>query len=248
MWSHTFALSEHRNWVVIALPGSLDKLDLKSTELGLVSLKIRWFPVKRTPVKLESSHTPDFPTANWFEKSTSGSAKVSNAPIFFDVTEVCKGYNSHRFLLSLEGVMFVFTKCADKTFSTSTEFLPYLRAKPIETTNLFSNLFSNFSFAKMFVDMYPQSCPVRQHQSKLFSWYQSKVLCRSIDFDLPEFMTKTTQEMFLLLIKQASQVFSVDAVFLNLKRSSRSQTQQMVSEILWLKTNFVLPNSALKGV
>ncbi len=113
----------------------------------------------------------------------------------------------------------------DKSFTTSTQFLPYLWKVPV-TTRTFASLAE-----PSYVDNYTDPCPVFQHRPKLFAWSQAKVACRSISFSLKEFTSRTEQDNFLLLVKQSSELFAVDAIFLNLQLSSTSQASQKVSDL-----------------
>ncbi len=81
----------------------------------------------------------------------------------------------------------------------------------------------DYHFIK-YVDKYTFShceCYQTERQSMLFSWKKSYELCQRRGGNLPEFLTKATQDDLLLVMKISADIFPLEALFIGLIKHSK---------------------------
>ncbi len=121
-------------------------------------------------------------------------------------------YNRHFQITSTPRGLYTFFKKFSRTYSSGTEYMPYL----LHVRNL------SKPFLDVRLDSYPfPSCPHIVHNHKLLSWTQAKRLCVKNLATLPEFYDRTEEKEFLAVLRDSKELFPVEAVFIGVTRVTK---------------------------
>ncbi len=171
---------------VIALPGDIDKIQLRSTEKqGTVFFK--W-------VGERNSDAFQYKT-----KATEKCSHHSPSPLrhkFPNYTD----YNKHtQVKIASNSTVYHFVKYMDNTHDL----------------NYIQKLERNSPGSVLKIDKEP-SCPNYTHTPKLISWIDASQMCKEISGTLPEFFGREEQEQFIKILKYSSDLFPIEAIYIGL--------------------------------
>ena len=80
-------------------------------------------------------------------------------------------------------------------------------------------------------------CPNDIYNPKLFSWSQSRDLCKKINAHLPEFYSRKDQEEFIKIIKGSLDLYPIEVIFIGLSGIKPREKQVSLKSLVLIHSN-----------
>ncbi len=231
-WKTVCAPKELTSEFVVALPGEIDTMSIRTTKKQTLTLLLRW-PETQSLAKKEPHqianirHTTrliDILEATWlFEPWVVDIFGFANFP----------QYRKYPKSKQLSGGMYIFVKYTSKTGASKT-FAERTGSVLLNYYQAILTLPDNITLVKGS----PDPCPMDTKHPKQFSWKDALQLCTSIGSTLPEFISRKDQEEFVSLLKSSTDIYPTEAIFIGASRSPKSQVC-VSSESLLTSNNFL---------
>ncbi len=252
-WNHTVIFSQSKTQAVVALPGTVGELVVKTMVDNSFILEIKYLgdrdKLNITSIlysKIKKSEIPGvrdmvlmnlvskFLTHSLFQTNKTKNEWERSAKAFkpyfvgnmIDRIAHSFVYPTFKGYNRVEFRMKLQTEEGERIYT----FMKFMEKKVSSRTEFYKYFEETEStpFKTVFHDKYPRDpfCPNITHNPKMFSWIQAAGICKwNFNAILPEFISKREQESFLHAVKQTAVLFPMEAVFIGLRKDPNAQVK-----------------------